>query len=173
MGSDSYSLEHEKSVTIEDLGSLLKNLRKKKGLTQAQLADLIGVKPQTIGKYETGLIKYPPLDKLLLLRDEIDDDDEIIEYITHVTTDFSQSTIDYIDSFTWAVSMPTKIENDFKEYLTKKNIDVGIPVRGNFFSKDIQKLVVAWDRASEKDRKAVSYILGFDYDPKPDNSNEK
>lgn len=167
MSSDSNSIDYD------NLGLVLRDLRKRKGLTQAQLAHLIGVKPQTIGKYETGLIKYPPLDKLQAIKDIIDDDNYILEFLMHDVSDTSQEAVDYTEDYAWAVSMPEKIETDFKEYLAKEQIDYGIPIRGNFFNKDIQKLVVAWDRASEKDKKAVSYILGFDYDPKPDDSNEK
>ena len=35
-------------------GKLFKDLRKGKNLTQKQLADVLGVKPKTVSKWETG-----------------------------------------------------------------------------------------------------------------------
>ena len=38
-----------------DTGALIKNLRTEKGLTQAQLADMLSVSDRTASKWETGV----------------------------------------------------------------------------------------------------------------------
>ena len=38
-----------------DTGALIKNLRMEKGLTQAQLADILSVSDRTVSKWETGV----------------------------------------------------------------------------------------------------------------------
>lgn len=154
------------STEYENLGTIIKRLRKKKGLTQAELADLVGVKPQTIGKYETGLIKFPPLDKLQAIKDIIDDDNYILEFLLHDVSDTSQDAVNYTENFAWALSIRSKIDPDFVVFLQRNNIDLRIGENSNFFGFDVQKLIIAWHDASEKDKKAVSFILGFDYEPK-------
>lgn len=39
---------------MNDFGNRLRKLRKSRGLTQAQLADLLGLSPAAIGNYENG-----------------------------------------------------------------------------------------------------------------------
>lgn len=46
--------------------SRIKELRKEKGLTQEQLAKMIGINPVTLSRYETG-DRNPKLDKLLIM----------------------------------------------------------------------------------------------------------
>ena len=41
-------------MNLNKTGKLISKLRKEKGLTQKQLADIIGVVPKTISKWETG-----------------------------------------------------------------------------------------------------------------------
>lgn len=40
------------------------SLRKERGLTQEELAKAAGVKPQTIYKYEKGIVKNIPFDRI-------------------------------------------------------------------------------------------------------------
>ena len=47
------------------LGEQIKQARKARDMTQAELAKLIGVKCQTINKYEKNVIKEIPADRLL------------------------------------------------------------------------------------------------------------
>ena len=152
---------------FNSLGDIIRWLRKRKGYTQSQLASLIGVKPQTIGKYETGIIKYPPIDKLQLIRYYIDDRDDILEFLMHDILDLPEST-EYYESFAQAISPFKKADPEFIDYLGSKNIELSVPLDGEFFSLEIQKLIVAWSKATEKDKKTVSFILGFDYEPKDD-----
>jgi len=41
-------------VTADNIGKQLASIRKSKGLTQTQLADLIGIKQRLVSEYETG-----------------------------------------------------------------------------------------------------------------------
>ena len=45
-------------------GNQIRSFRKKRGLTQSQLAEAIGETRQTVYKYETGIVKTVPLPKL-------------------------------------------------------------------------------------------------------------
>lgn len=45
-------------------GERIKQFREAKGITQDELAKLIGVRKQTIWKYETGVITNVPLDRI-------------------------------------------------------------------------------------------------------------
>ena len=47
----------------------LRTLRTEKDVTQAEVSKILGVGTTTINGYETGIIEYPPLDKLLKLSD--------------------------------------------------------------------------------------------------------
>ena len=48
----------------KDLGTIIRNARKKQGKTLKELADEIDVDTSTLQKYETGIIKNIPYDKL-------------------------------------------------------------------------------------------------------------
>lgn len=50
------------------VGEILQELRKDKGITQADLSKVVGVSPSTIGSYETETVE-PPLSMLLKLAD--------------------------------------------------------------------------------------------------------
>ena len=52
------------------LGNNIKILRKEKGITQEQLADMLGVSRQAVSKWELGN-GYPETDKLLVLAKEL------------------------------------------------------------------------------------------------------
>lgn len=54
-------------------GSRLKDLRKKKGWTQKELASRVDIRFSQLNKYESGL-HAPPLDKLLTLAEVLDTD---------------------------------------------------------------------------------------------------
>jgi transcriptional regulator with XRE-family HTH domain/KaiC/GvpD/RAD55 family RecA-like ATPase len=61
----SISIDYEKRITRQiDLGMRLKELRIKRGLSQKELAELVGVTPSTISQVESNLI-YPSLPALL------------------------------------------------------------------------------------------------------------
>lgn len=47
----------------------LRTLRTEKNITQTELSKMLGVGTTTINGYETGIIEYPPLDKLIKLAD--------------------------------------------------------------------------------------------------------
>ena len=48
----------------QDLGTIIRNARKKQGKTLKEFADEIGIDTSTLQKYETGVIKNIPYDKL-------------------------------------------------------------------------------------------------------------
>ena len=54
---------------MSDFGERLKRLRKDKDITQGQLAEVIGVVPSAIGKYERLETSYPSIDALIKLAD--------------------------------------------------------------------------------------------------------
>ena len=54
---------------MSDFGERLKRLRKGKDITQGQLAEVIGVVPSAIGKYERLETSYPSIDALIKLAD--------------------------------------------------------------------------------------------------------
>ena len=49
-----------------EFGKILKNLRKEKGLSQSELASLVGLNKAVISKYENAM-SYPPYDSLIKL----------------------------------------------------------------------------------------------------------
>ena len=51
-----------------DLGNKLLELRKKKGISQEEAADILGVSRQTVSKWETGL-STPEFDKIKSIAD--------------------------------------------------------------------------------------------------------
>ena len=59
---------------METMGERIKYLRKQKGLTQDDLSKKLNTSSQNIWKYEHGVVKNIPLDKLLLLADALDTD---------------------------------------------------------------------------------------------------
>lgn len=50
----------------------LRNLRIEKDVSQSELAKALGVGSTTINGYESGIILYPPLDKMIKLADYFD-----------------------------------------------------------------------------------------------------
>ena len=50
------------------IGSRIKELRQNRGFSQAQLAELLSISPQTVDEYELGGIK-PPAETLVILAD--------------------------------------------------------------------------------------------------------
>ena len=41
-------------MNLNDSGSLIRGLRKAKGITQKDIADMLGIQPKTFSKWETG-----------------------------------------------------------------------------------------------------------------------
>ena len=149
------------SEDINSLGSLIRFLRKRKGYTQSKLASMIGVQPQTVGKYETGVIAYPPIDKLQLMQNLIDDDNLIYRYLLYESIKESSPNNVYFNSFRDA------IEKDTYDRIKSLFVDIsGMVENATTIYPEIESLVKAWNNASEKDRKAVSVILGFEYEIK-------
>lgn len=54
---------------MSDFGERLRRLRKNKDITQGQLAEVIGVVPSAIGKYERLEQSYPSVDALIKIAD--------------------------------------------------------------------------------------------------------
>lgn len=48
-------IDTEDDNMAKDMGQFMQEMRKKKGLTQKELAELIGVSDKTISKWETGV----------------------------------------------------------------------------------------------------------------------
>lgn len=57
---------------MSDFGERLKRLRKGKDITQGQLAEVIGVVPSAVGKYERLEQSYPSVDALIKIADYFD-----------------------------------------------------------------------------------------------------
>lgn len=55
-------------MDLKKTGQLLKNLRKEKGITQEQFAEIIGVSGRTVSRWETGA-NIPDLDILIQIAD--------------------------------------------------------------------------------------------------------
>ena len=60
-------------MNLEKTGSMLKDLRKEKGMTQEQLGEKFGVSRRTVSRWETGS-NMPDLDVLVELSDSYDGD---------------------------------------------------------------------------------------------------
>ena len=58
-------------ILLEALGKLVAKLRKKKSLTQAQLAEIIQVEPETISRLERG-VAAPSIQRVVSLADALD-----------------------------------------------------------------------------------------------------
>lgn len=54
---------------MKDFGNRLKKLRQSAGLTQAELADMMGVVPSAVGKYERLPDAFPSIEVLIKLAD--------------------------------------------------------------------------------------------------------
>ena len=109
-------------MTLEErkeLGKGLKQARKEKGLSQEELANLIGLKVGTVSKYEQGN-RTPGIGKLQLIANALDCDTSRFvassdEYNRMTqTTDYGNSLDAYINwlKFSHFGCNPCKIEND-------------------------------------------------------------
>lgn len=56
-------------ILSNNLAANLKNARKKKGYTQGELAEKVGITQQAIAKYERGLITNMPVERLQAIAD--------------------------------------------------------------------------------------------------------
>ena len=109
-------------MTLEErkeLGNRLKQARKEKGLSQEELANLIGLKVGTISKYEQG-DRTPGIGKIQLIANALGCDTSRFvasgdEYVRMTqTTDFGNSLDAYLNwlKFSHFECKPCKIEND-------------------------------------------------------------
>ena len=109
-------------MTLEErkeLGNRLKQARKEKGLSQEELANLIGLKVGTVSKYEQG-DRTPGIGKLQLIANAHDSDTSRFvasgdEYVRMTqTTDFGNNLDAYLNwlKFSHFGCNPCQIEND-------------------------------------------------------------
>lgn len=85
---------------IENIfGERIKQLRKNKGYTQQQLADLLGVSASAIGMYEQGR-REPDNATLSKLCTALDTTTDYLIGLSSVDNDISQDVNDVIDDFT-------------------------------------------------------------------------
>ena len=109
-------------MTLEErkeLGNRLKQARKEKGLSQEELANLIGLKVGTVSKYEQG-DRTPGIGKLQLIANALDCDTSRCvasgdEYVRMTqTTDFGNNLDAYLNwlKFSHFGCNPCQIEND-------------------------------------------------------------
>ena len=109
-------------MTLEErkeLGNRLKQARKEKGLSQEELANLIGLKVGTVSKYEQG-DRTPGIGKLQLIANALDCDTSRFvassdEYVRMTqTTDFGNNLDAYLNwlKFSHFGCNPCQIEND-------------------------------------------------------------
>lgn len=109
-------------MTLEErkeLGNRLKQARKEKGLSQEELASLIGLKVGTVSKYEQG-DRTPGIGKLQLIANALDCDTSRFvvsgdEYVRMTqTTDYGNNLDAYLNwlKFSHFGCNPCQIEND-------------------------------------------------------------
>lgn len=109
-------------MTLEErkeLGNRLKQARKEKGLSQEELANLIGLKVGTVSKYEQG-DRTPGIGKLQLIANALDCDTSRFvtsgdEYVRMTqTTDYGNNLDAYLNwlKFSHFGCNPCQIEND-------------------------------------------------------------
>ncbi len=109
-------------MTLEErkeLGNRLKQARKEKGLSQEELANLIGLKVGTVSKYEQG-DRTPGIGKLQLIANALDCDTSRFvasgdEYVRMTqATDFGNNLDAYLNwlKFSHFGCNPCQIEND-------------------------------------------------------------
>lgn len=109
-------------MTLEErkkLGNRLKQARKEKGLSQEELANLIGLKVGTVSKYEQG-DRTPGIGKLQLIANALECDTSRFvtsgdEYVRMTqTTDYGNNLDAYLNwlKFSHFVCNPCQIEND-------------------------------------------------------------
>ena len=109
-------------MTLEErkkLGNRLKQARKEKGLSQEELANLIGLKVGTVSKYEQG-DRTPGIGKLQLIANDLECDTSRFvtsgdEYVRMTqTTDYGNNLDAYLNwlKFSHFVCNPCQIEND-------------------------------------------------------------
>ena len=92
-------------------GKRVKELRKSKGITQEQIAELISIEPPNVSKMENGL-HFPQPEKIEKIAKALDIDikdlfdfehikkrDELVKYITTSLNDFDLKTIELIYKF--------------------------------------------------------------------------
>ncbi len=90
-------------MNMERIGSLLKDLRKEKGITQEQLAEKLGVSSRTVSRWETGT-NLPDLGVLIELADfynvdirELIDGERKSENMNQETKDTLMKAADYAE----------------------------------------------------------------------------
>ena len=108
-------------------GQRLKQLREEKGLSQTEVAKKIGVKKQTLYKYEHDLVTNIPSDKIEALAREYDIDERYImgwDSVTYMSNRSYPNTItDYIDA---VLALPPEAQKHIKDiidYEIRRNSD--------------------------------------------------
>lgn len=86
--SDRIQLSKGKAVSVMNIADRIQNLRKSKGISQEELADIIGVSRQAVSKWESEQ-SSPDIEKIILLSDYFD-----------VTTDYLLKGIEPISDIT-------------------------------------------------------------------------
>jgi len=86
----------------------IREYRRKKGLTQSQLADLIGVKTPVVSKYETGSVT-PPSDRLVKIAEALDVNPSMLLEISD--SDHEDSALKRINAYA-RFFKPEGLEND-------------------------------------------------------------
>ena len=137
------------SSDYDSLGSLLKSLREKADISYYRLSELSGVDVNNIISYENNLT-FPSINELVSISRVIDDYGEIPEFF--YDPDIGRGVYD-------------------EDYYNKYLFQLGISAREE--AKEELALLSAWNEASEKDKKTVAFILGFDYESKEDPPAQK
>ena len=144
-------------TSIMNFGDLLKSIRKEEGLTISDLSALIGDDEVAILCYEKNMY-LPKVDVLIRYCKTLKNaEHEITEYFfDKQNEDWSSVNRSYKNDF---INELKKVQNSVVEKENKS--DIIDPVHNT--------LINSWDNASDKDRKAVSYILGFEYTERVEN----
>ena len=93
------------------LGDKIREARKKASLTQAELAEKIGVKRSVISKYENGSIS-PTHDTVLKISTALG----VMPYQLYNTDDFSEDAVDSIEAISKAFSLLKFFKENSVEY---------------------------------------------------------
>lgn len=139
-----------------NIGENIKNIRKEKGLTQAELGEKLSVSQQMIGQYENGK-NSPQMDTLkkiaMALEVNIVDLMGISDYLNSVENEMRQSTnfYDYLASLGYII-LEIEHEKGCAAYLKTPNKDIEL-------SSDDIKLLNELEDSTSKDIKRTIDLL--------------
>lgn len=123
-----------------EFGKELRKHRKASKLTQAQLAELIGVEKRTIGRYEKGQIKRVTIDFINRVLNVIDNDELLKAYYKYIVF------YDTGDKFAEFYSD----NEDFVEIKVYGSVPAGIPIEAIEDQRDVILIPKSWTKGGKE-----------------------